>query len=204
MQKVETKFKKLIQQLDYSKVKLSHINLTEMRAWCYKHMPSVVEELVDLGWDIEDRDTWLEVMFINFCLTWYGKNILLYVTNSYVTYLKAKEVLQTKTFEKFVKEFNIDCHSVILVDSVIFLKEENLDDIFLSFDFNKKHSFLDFSFYDEDGNILEEAKEEWGWLAEDGDSSLVDNSQDPDNYYDVELWDAYKVKKLEEAQIYRA
>lgn len=199
MKNVRLKFERLIQRLNYSKIKITSINVTDLRKWCYANIPGVVKELKDLGHDLDDRDTWLETMFINCPMKWYDKTILLYVTSSYAAYFKAQQILKTKKFRQFRKDFNIDCHAAVLMDPIIFIKDYNLDDIYLSFDFDKGYSILDYSYYDEQGNLTEEVKEEWGWITNENTSSvLIDDPNDPENYYNVELWDEYKQKLIKE------
>lgn len=202
MKTVKSKFDKLIKRLNYANVQLSTIDVTRIRAWCLKHMPKVVEELVSLGWDLEDRDTWLETVFVNTPMQWYGNNIGLYVTSSYTDYVLAKKVIKTPTFKKFRKDFNIDCHAVILFDPLMFIKAEDLDEIYLSFDFDKGYSFLDFSYYDDEDNLIDSVSSDWGWLTAEGNSEFIDDPENSENYYDVELWDEYKQKMIREEVIY--
>lgn len=171
MKNVTTKFQTLVRRLNYSQIRLARVNIERIKTWAKEHMPLVVEELVEKGWDLENDDTWAELMFVNTPLSWYGKNILLYVTPSYTDFKLAQKVLSTKCFARFRADFGIDLHAVVLVDSVIFLVPEDLDSIYCSFDFEKGHSIIDFSHYDDEDQLEEQYAEDWDWLQAESEEA---------------------------------
>lgn len=171
MKNIVDKFHTLIRRLRYSQLRLYDLNAARIEEWCKENMPLVVEELKDLEWDLSVDETWYETVFINTTVHWFGKRIALYITSSAADFRLASRLFKTKAFAKLRKDFNFDTHAVVLLDTTIFLQPEDLDSIYLSFDFDKKYSSLDFSHYDEDDNIEEAYIPEWGWLTFDENTS---------------------------------
>lgn len=186
MKNVKSKFENLIRSLQYDCIKLTSIDVEEIKEWSYANMPLVIEEMVLLGWDLTDDTTWLENTFSNHVLTWYDKRIAVFVTPSLYDFNLCQRVLRTKTFANFREHFKLDLHLALLVHPVIFIKPYDLDDIFVNFDFEKGWSVIDYSHCDEEGELEPSYQEEWGWLE----------------YGDADEWDATQVAKAYKEEVY--
>lgn len=166
MKNVNSKFESLIRGLHYNQIKLSYIDVEKIKQWAYtyKNMPLVVQEIEELGWDLTDDRTWLENTFSNHVLNWYNKKICVFITTSLFEFNLCSKILKTSTFKNFRSVFNIDNHLNLLVHPVIFIEPDNLDDIYITLDFTKGYTCIDYSHCDEDGKIDEPYLDNWGWL----------------------------------------
>lgn len=188
MKNIKTKFENLVRNLEYNCIKLLNIDVEKVKEWSYFNMPLVVKEMEDLGWDLSNDTTWLENTFSNHLLSWYDKRIAVFITTSDFEFNLSKKVLNTKVFADFRRTFNLDMHLDLLVHPVIFLKPYDLDDLFVSFNFSRGWSAIDYSHCDEEGTIDEAYVEEWGWLEyEDSD---------------LDEWDAEQVAKAYKEEVY--
>lgn len=167
--KIVDKFHQLIRRVNYSQIKLFDINTPKIQEWCKENMPLVVKELIQFGWDLTSDDTWLETMFLNTGIKWYDYYVGLYVTSSMLDFKLANRLLKTKCFSKFRKDFGLDVHHILLLDNTIFLEPNDLDNVYLSMDFEKGYSSLDYSHFDENDELEEFYVEDWGWLTYDED-----------------------------------
>lgn len=164
MKSLQSKFENLVRNLNYSKLQIARINAESVKRFCIQEMPEVVSQLEDLRWTLSDDKTWLETVFVNVCMHWYDKRIALYITSSAVDFNLAKKVFSTRTFAKFRAKFKLDAHAAVLINPVIFLEAEDLDSIYINFDFDKGYSAIDFSHYDENDVLEETYENDWGWL----------------------------------------
>jgi hypothetical protein len=157
----------LVTKLRYQHIQLSEININQLVPWMRKNMPKVVEQLEPLGWDLSCDDTWLETMFISRVIKWYGKNIAVFITESYTDYKLSEELLSSPIMQDFWSKFNIASHTSVLVDSTMFIEEEALDDIYINLSFDKKqpYSLLDLSGYDENDDLLPHLQDRWDFLT---------------------------------------
>jgi hypothetical protein len=172
----------MVRRLNYNQIKLVGINAEHVKQWSCEKMPLVIEQLEPLGWDLSKDTTWTETVFVSTVLDWYGNRIALFLTPSYTDFDLAKSVIKTKCFADFRKEFKIDVHATVLINPVIFLIPEDLDSLYVNFDFNKGYSAIDFSHFDDEDELEESYVEEWGWLqAEDSDA--------------IE-WSGYQIKQI--------
>jgi hypothetical protein len=165
--KVVAKFQRLIRKLNYSKIRLVDFNVFDIRDWCMRHMPQVVDQLEELNWDLSAEHTWTEAVFVNTAIKWYDKNVAVYITSSLLDYNLANKVIATTKFKCFRQRFFIDAQCIVLVDPTIFLEPEDLDLIYMAFDFEKGYSGVDLSHYDEEDNLDLDVQPEWGWLEEE-------------------------------------
>lgn len=128
----------IIKKLDYSNITLSPLpKYVNLRQWSYDNMPGVVQEMEDLGQDLDEYETWLEVTFLQNIVKFYKKRVAVYLTSSYVDYIHSRRFLNSKVSDNFRNHFDLDCHAVILVHPVISITAEDLDDIYVSLDFDK-------------------------------------------------------------------
>jgi hypothetical protein len=161
---VQQRFRRLIKKLNYNQIQLENINVNELVTFLRTYMPKVVAQLEPLGWDLSQDDTWLETAFITSLTTFYGKRVLVFITDSYSDYKLVERVFESPIMRKLWKQFNIDAHTAVLVDSSIFIEPEQLDDIYINLDFECKWSLLDLSGYDENDELLSPYLETWGFL----------------------------------------
>jgi hypothetical protein len=164
---VKLRFEALITKLNYPQIKLTEININQLIPWMRQNMPKVIEQLEPLGWDLSDEQTWLETMFISRVINWYGKNIAVFITDSYYAHQLSEELLSSPIMLDFWSKFNIASHTSVLVDSTMFIEMEALDDIYINLDFNPKHpySLLDLSGYDEEDDLLPHLQDKWDFLT---------------------------------------
>lgn len=171
MKSITNKFETLIRRLNYSCISFSTLDVSKIENWCRKEMPLVVEELVDNGWDLSKDDTWLTNTFTDYTLDWYDKRVAVFLTSSWQEYKLFSKVINYKKFQEFRKHFNIDMQVCLLVHPVIFLEIEDLDTIYLNFDFDKGYCHIDVSHFDDDDNLEENFDSSWSWLMYDNSSN---------------------------------
>ena len=167
MKNVSEKFKQLVRKLNYNQICLFDIDSLRLKHWSLENIPIIANQLEELGWKLDKDETWEELVFINNTLSWYNKRISLYVTSSYLDFKLASSVLDSIEFKKLRNDFKLDYHAVVLVDPIIFLKEEDLDIIYSSLDIFsniKGYGSLDLSHYDDKEELEEDYSSEWGWL----------------------------------------
>lgn len=165
------RFKRVIQNLNYNQIRIEELNINRLVPWMRTNIPKVVEQLEPLGWDLGSEVTWLETMFINVVVNWYGNRVCLFVTDSYKDYELSKQLLSSPLMVKFWKEFDIQAHSAVLLDPFIFLEIEQLDDIYTGLNWKTRWSRLDFSGRDEDDNIVPGLQADWSFLDLEDTSS---------------------------------
>lgn len=173
MKDVKVRFRNLISNLKYNQISLEthKLNVTgQLIPWMRKKMLPVVEQLEPRGWDVTDDNTWLNTMFISEVLTWYGKRVAVFITDSYVEYKTSKQLFTSPIMPGFWKQFGIDAHVAVLVDTTMFISAENLDDIYINIDWKSIYSLIDLSGYDDDDNLLPHLTESWGFLEDDCDA----------------------------------
>lgn len=173
MDKLVKKFENLIRTLNYNQLKLGVLNVEEIKAFSIKEMPLVIDQLDPLGWDLSKDSTWTETVFLNVKMSWYGKNVGLYLTPSIIDFNKGSQVVATKCFSRLRTRLGLDCHAIVLLDPTIFLELEDLDLIYLSFDFDRGYSSIDFSHYNEDEDLEDQYKDEWGWLVSNEETDYL-------------------------------
>jgi len=166
MKNVNNKFETLIRKLNYNQIQLATLDVSKIEAWYKKYMPGVVDELINNGWDLSNDDTWLDNSFCNHTIYWYGHKVTTFVTASLADYNLFTKVINYPKFRKFRKDFKIDVQCAILVHPVIFLGNQDLDTIYLNFDFDKGHCSIDMSHFDEDDNLID-TEEDYNWLLYD-------------------------------------
>lgn len=164
MKSVKAKFESLIRTLNYDCVKLLNINAYKLEQWAIKTIPEVVKEIKDNGWDLTNDDTWLENTFTTNVLQWYGKRIAVFTTASEYEFRLCQKAISSKEFRNLRETLNFDCHLALLVHPVIFLEPTDLDDIFVSLDFDRGWSAIDYSHFDDEENLDDAYRPDWGWL----------------------------------------
>jgi hypothetical protein len=169
MKSVKVRFREMVANLSYNQVKLAthSVNVSgQLIPWMHKRIPSVVEQLEPLGWDLSDDTTWLNTMYITEILEWYGRKVAVFITDSFTEYKGSRILYETAAMRGFWKHFGIDAHVTVLVDTTMFMTPENLDDIYSSLDWDKVYSFIDISGYDDDDNLLPHLEDRWGFLQD--------------------------------------
>lgn len=176
MKSVKVRFREMVANLGYNQVKLTthSVNVSgQLIPWMHKYIPSVVEQLEPLGWDLSDDVTWLNTMYITEMLEWYGRKVAVFITDSFTEYKGSRNLYETPAMRNFWSRFGIDAHVTVLVDTTMFMTAENLDDIYSSLDWSKIYSFIDISGYDDDDNLLPHLEDRWGFLQEVPDAQGV-------------------------------
>ena len=130
-------------------------------------MPDVFKQLAPLGWNIADKYTYSENVFVSHYLKWYNYKILVFLTDSASDYRLAKSVINTKKFKELRKEVGADLHLNLLVHPVIFMVAEDLDTLYCNFDFDLGYTSIDFSHFDENDCLDSDFISEWKWLEAD-------------------------------------
>lgn len=161
------KLQKLINRLNYNQLSLIDINVNQLVPWLRLNMPEVVAQLEPLGWDLSDDRTWYETAFISHVIRWYGNNVAIFITDSYLDYQLSQQVLACPIMEKFREAFNLQAHTSVLVDSTMFIEMDDLDSIYINLDFNKRYSSIDLSGYDENDELLPHLVSKWGFLEDE-------------------------------------
>lgn len=180
--KIRNRFVNLVRRLNYPHVRfISAPSGHSLSAWSKIHMPLVVHELADLGWNLESEDTWLENTFITECMYWYGKRVGVFITDRYSDWLKAEKFLNSSVSTQFREYFGLDYHLSLLLHDHLFINADELGDIYTSMDFSKGWGLLDLSHVDDEENVTTDLQEDWGWL---------DAEQDDDD------WSAAQVSKI--------
>jgi hypothetical protein len=149
--KVRIKFEQLIRQHKDPEITFRNTpNGDNLARWVRAQMPGVVDELIDLGWNLQNEDTWLETVFVSHYVKWYGRNVAVFVTSSFYDYMLAERFLSTKTGALFRKQFNIDYHLSLLLHDYAFIEPSELDDIFLFMSPEQSWGLLDMSHVDDE------------------------------------------------------
>lgn len=188
MKNVNTKFENLIRKLNYKQIQMTTLDVAKIEAWCKQRMPLVVDELIAEGWDLSNDDTWLTNTFCDHTIYWYGKKVNVFITPSLTDFNLFNKVINYKKFREFRNVFNIDMQCAILVHPVIFLGFQDLDTIYLNFDFDKGYCAIDMSHFDEEDELDDNVTEEYSWL-------LYDSSN-------TDEWDAEQIAKAYSQSIY--
>lgn len=157
MNQESIKFESFIRKLNYPCIRLLDVSAASYRleTWMREEMPLVVDEIWRNGWDMEDSDTWLDNLFCNHVLSWYNKRIAVFITQRYSDFNLANKVLGYKKFKEFRRKFKIDKQLVLLVHPKVFLRENDLDDIYILMDFSEPNGYLalDYAHCDENGEL---------------------------------------------------
>lgn len=167
MKNVSEKFKQLVRKLNYNQICLFDIDASRIKNWSLENIPKITNQLEELGWNLDKDETWEETVFVNNTVSWYNKRISLYITSSYLDFKLASSVIDSIEFKKLRKDFKLDYHTIVLVDPIMFLTEEDLDIIYTSFDnfsTKKDYGYIDLSHYDDKEQLEEDYISEWGWL----------------------------------------
>ncbi len=143
---------------DYHKI---YPNPYKLEHWVKLNMPKVYQELYDLGWNLNDEDTWLETVFLGIIISEKSTNIRtgLYLTNSLQDYNKIKKVINTKTFQKFRNYFNLHNQLIILTCAVSFLSKDDLRSILSELSNQYQAYFYDLDPYNDEDDLEDEALE---------------------------------------------
>lgn len=130
-------------------------NPFKLEEWVKSNMPKVYKELFDLGWNLNDENTWTETLFLGIILSHKTTNYRtgLYLTNSLKDYEQIKKVASTKTFDCFRTDFNLHNQVIILTCSVLFLSKDNLKHILKELPNNYKAHFYNLDPYNENDDI---------------------------------------------------
>ena len=178
MKKYRQKFNTLIRRLNYSQIQLAPTPYRKLMLFFPETLPKVYEQLEPLGWDMTDKNTFSENLFISHIINWYGKRVAIFLTDSANDYRLAKSVLNSKEFRQLREEINVDIHVNILIHPVIFMVAEDLDTLYCSFDWDKGYTNIDFSHFDENDDLDEGFISEWRWLeATENDQEWSDFQQ---------------------------
>ena len=172
--KVRIKFEQLIRQHRDPDIAFRNTPTGErLRDWAIKNIPAVVDELFDLGWNLQSEDTWLETLFISHYVKWNGLNVALFATDSYYDYTLAERFLSSTAGATFRKDFNIDYHLSLLLHEYAFIDASELDDIRLFMDGGDSWGLLDMS------HVTDESLPgQWAFLnAEVGDEEWTAEQQ---------------------------
>jgi hypothetical protein len=162
---VRLRVSSLIRKLNYSEILLRRLNPAVVRSWCYTNLPKTVENFKKKRFDLDEAATWEEICAYNTIMQFYGRKVAIYFTFSWLEYQSVKEFIESKKGAKFRKDFEIECHSAILLSPEIFFKPESLDEFWVSFNFDKGYNFLDYSHYNDDEDVDSDL-EEYAWLNE--------------------------------------
>jgi hypothetical protein len=161
----------MVRRLNYPEITIKPINVERIKRWSETCMPDVIDQLHPRGWDLSKDDTWTETVFLSTQLSWYRRQVGLFLTTSYVDFNLASDLVKTKTFANLRETLGLDVHAVVLLNSTIFPQPEDLDVFYCGFDFTTGYGAIDFSHYDSEENLEEEYLEDWGWLSDSSDTS---------------------------------
>lgn len=192
MKSINNKFENLIRKLNYDLVKFTALDVAKLETFYRTQMPGVVEELVEQKWDLSNDDTWLTNVFCDHVLDWYGNKVSVFLTNSWQEYNLFKRVINFPKFQLFREQFGINMQVCLLTHNVIFMRVEDLDTIYLNFDFDKGYCALDISGFDAEDNPL---SSEWDYLVAEGGQLGTENWENTGDEWSVEeVAKAYKQK----------
>lgn len=143
---------------DYYKI---YPNPFKLENWVKINMPKVYQELYDLGWNLNDEETWLETVFVGIILSDKLTNIRtgIYLTNSLQDYQRVKKILNTKAFQKFRQDFKLHNQVIILTCAVSFLSKDDLRSILSELENNYSVYFYDLDPYNDDDELLDDSLE---------------------------------------------
>lgn len=187
-QEIAYKFKQLVKSVGYNQIRIQDINVDQLIEWSKQNLTSEVNQILELGWNLQDSNTWHELVFSNCVLNWYGNVISFYVTSSYVDFNLASKVISSPLFNKYREDFNFYNQVCLLLDPVIMIEQEDLDIIYQSLDIQLKYSILNLSHYADNESLKPEYLDDWGWLDDElkttKKGSIVTGQEWSDKYID--------------------